>query len=485
MKYLRSAFLIFFGIFLYLAPSAAQDKKEIKSIDDVPRFSYLSEATATEVFSSEQKLKELSAKVQTDYQNLLEQYIIEDKTIIKEVLSTLKNIDLHNGDLDGAMAKVEKIRELQEKPADKLLSGLSNMAYIKAKKDTHGQDEAAFKQAFKSYFNSSIAPLPWDIVQDDVESTKGSLEIYSENLILGIIKERMDPAVDKTGQMSDEIASSLISMKYLVKFILPVKQEMIAVYEDYIKANKVEKVDIWADRDINISGEKNLSKVAVAIWDSGVDMEIFYSQAYVNKKEKPDGKDTDNNGFVDDIYGIAYDLQSNKTKDVLYPLTAEQKERLPNMVDLMKGLQDLQANVSSEEASALKKKMSQIKPEEVKPFIEELSLFANYAHGTHVAGIASKGNPKALVMVSRITFDYKMIPDPPTKKLYKRFAKSAREAIIYYKENKVRVVNMSWGESPQSIESALEANGIGENAEERKKWHERCLISSKPAYMKV
>jgi len=35
--------------------------------------------------------------------------------------------------------------------------------------------------------------------------------------------------------------------------------------------------------------------------------------------------------------------------------------------------------------------MSQIKPEEVKPFIEELNLFANYAHGTHVAGIAAKG----------------------------------------------------------------------------------------------
>jgi len=169
----------------------------------------------------------------------------------------------------------------------------------------------------------------------------------------------------------------LISMKYLVKFILPVKQEMIAVYEDYIKANKVEKVDIWADRDINISGEEDLSKVVVAIWDSGVDMEIFKSQAYVNRKEKPDGKDTDNNGFVDDIYGIAYDLQSNKTKDVLYPLTAEQKERLPNMVDLMKGFQDLRANISSEEASVLKKKMSQIKPEEVKPFIEELNLFAN------------------------------------------------------------------------------------------------------------
>ena len=41
------------------------------------------------------------------------------------------------------------------------------------------------------------------------------------------------------------------------------------------------------------------------------------------------------------------------------------------------------------------------------------------------------------------------------------------EVVDYFKANGVRIVNMSWGESQGSIESALELNGIGETAEER------------------
>ncbi len=167
--------------------------------------------------------------------------------------------------------------------------------------------------------------------------------------------------------------------------------------------------------------------------------------------------------------GIAFDLKNRKTSAVLYPLTDEQKARLPEMVGMVKGLQDLQANVSSKEASELKKRMSQIKPEEVKPFIEELNLFANYAHGTHVAGIAAKGNPQAMVLPARITFDYRMVPEAPTKEDYAQFAQSANDAVDYFKNAGVKVVNMSWGDSPESVEGALEVNGIGDSAEERKK----------------
>jgi subtilisin family serine protease len=113
--------------------------------------------------------------------------------------------------------------------------------------------------------------------------------------------------------------------------------------------------------------------------------------------------------------------------------------------------------------------MSQIKPEEVKPFIEELNLFSIYAHGTHVAGIAVKSNPQAKVLPARITFDHKMIPETPNKEDASRFAQAARDAVDYYQKAGVRVVNMSFGGSPEDVEAALEANGVGESAEERKK----------------
>lgn len=468
MKSLKNATLTLFAILISFPPALAQ-MKVIKSQDDVPRFTYTIPASASEVFASKQEMDKVVSQLQQDYQNLLQEYDIQDNTLLKNIYGTLKNIDLYYQDYDDALIKIQKIRELQEKPSDKLMSGLSNIAYLKALKETNYAKDEEFHQKFTKYFEESINGLPWDVVQDDVESSKGTLEIYSENLALGFIKEGIDPGVEKTGTISDENASTLVSMNYIINHVLPVKQEMISVYEHYIAANKVEKPDIWEERDIDISGEQDLSPVVMAIWDSGVDVPIFEGKINLNPNEKFDGKDTDGNGFVDDVNGIAFDLKSNKTSSVIYPLNEEQKAKLPQMVGLMKGLQDLQANINSEEASQLKQKMSQIKPEEVRPFIEELNLFAMYAHGTHVAGIAAKGNPRAMVLPARLTFDHKMIPDPPSKEDAARFAQAAGDAVDYFKDARVKVVNMSFGGSPEDIEMALEANGMGANAEERKK----------------
>jgi len=189
---------------------------------------------------------------------------------------------------------------------------------------------------------------------------------------------------------------------------------------------------------------------------------------FVNKNEKVDGMDNDNNGFVDDIHGIAFDMKEEKSPHLLYPLTDEQKKKLNEMTDQIKGLQDLQAAVDSKEASELKKKMAVMKPEEVKPFLEELSLFALYAHGTHVAGIAIEGNPYAKILGARITFDYHMIPEPPTVELANKAADNYMKTVQYFKDHGVRVVNMSWGWTFKEIEGTLEANGIGETPEDRR-----------------
>src|SRR6185295_4385633 len=189
-------------------------------------------------------------------------------------------------------------------------------------------------------------------------------------------------------------------------------------------------------------------------------------QQFTNPKEQVNGKDDDGNGYIDDVHGIAYDLESNRNSSQLYPLKDAQA-RLPSMKSRIKGMLDLRAAIDSPEASDLKKIMSAIKPDEVKPFMEDLSLFGNYSHGTHVGGITAAGNPFVRLLSARITFDHRAIPMAPTIELAKKEAKMYRETVDYFKANHVRVVNMSWGGSQKDVEAALEANGIEKDADKR------------------
>jgi subtilisin family serine protease len=250
--------------------------------------------------------------------------------------------------------------------------------------------------------------------------------------------------------------------------ILPYKEDIAAVLGEVIASHKVdEKKEIWSARSIDFDGKEGYTPVVVGIWDSGVDVNVFApSQRFTNPKEKPDNKDDDGNGFVDDIHGIAFDIDHEKTTGLLYPLGDQEKNRR-ELEDQAKGFTDLNAAVDSPEATEIKKKLSGLSPDAVKPFIESLGLYSFHAHGTHVAGIALAGDPYARVLVARLTFDHRMVPRPFTMEMLEKFAKECGEVVEYFKENNVRVVNMSWGFSISEIESNLEVNGIGATAEER------------------
>ena len=366
------------------------------------------------------------------------------------------------------MALIRELRELEDKPSQKLLTGLSTESRIAASKlvENPKQNVDALKQAFKEIYATRLKELPWDVVQADVKQAKGSMEIRSENLLLGMIQSQIEPALKETGTLSSDLAETLVGIRSFLQVQLPFKDPMVAALASVIALHDVKKADIWQARDWVLAADQKLAPVVVAIWDSGVDVAIFKGQQFTNAKEEMNGKDDDGNGFIDDVHGIGYDLEGNKEAALLIPIK-DAPQRLPMMKNQIKGLLDLQAAIDSPEAAGLKKTMSAIKPDEVKPFMEDLNLFGNYSHGTHVAGIAAAGNPFARLLSARMTYDHRVIPMAPTVALAKKEAVMYREVVAYFKANGVRVVNMSWGGSQKDIEGALEANGVEKDAAKR------------------
>jgi hypothetical protein len=454
--------------FFFTIVSIYAQRDTIKSIDDLPRFTYQIDSLASIVYNDEDQFRKLYLEVEQNYLSLKDKYVIEDTTLKKSILSTLQSIDFFEQKFDEGRTKTEMIKSLQEKPAQKQTSGLLTFTYLNtvAKHKTSASKE--FSAAYQAELEKLVAPLEYEVAGDNIKSSKSSMEIFSENLIEGLIVENIDPA-SKGGELSGDFADLLINYKYLTRYILPYKNSIVHVYKAYLDANHVEKKDIWKERNADLTNRSNLSPVTIAIWDSGVDEALFPDNMYVNTQEKNDNIDNDGNGYIDDVNGIAYDLHANKIVGNLIKLSDEQKVDVPQTLQLYKGLKDLQSNIDSEQADRLKKIMSGLKPDEVKAFIENLNFFGIYAHGTHVAGIAVLDNPAAVLQVSRITFGYKLMPELPTIEKAKKDAKQTIETVKYFKSTGVRIVNMSFGGSPQGIETALEKHGVGEDSEERKK----------------
>jgi subtilisin family serine protease len=155
----------------------------------------------------------------------------------------------------------------------------------------------------------------------------------------------------------------------------------------YLSAHAKKKQDIWAAREVALEPGQKYQPVNVAVWDSGVDLAIFRERVLKDSAGQP--------------AVLAYDIESRKTTGSLYPLNAAQAGRYAEAKKELKGLSDLQANVESPESTALKQALAKLKPDQVKPFIEEISLFGVYSHGTHVAGILTAGNPYARLLRGR------------------------------------------------------------------------------------
>jgi hypothetical protein len=452
-------------LFVTPAPAWAQEKVPVTSLDDLPRHTYQIPGKASELLTDDAQFAALAKQIRADVEEVLATYDIRDATTLKGYYGVLLSLDMLEGRYDEALELVEMLRDLQEKEAARLTTGLFTMSYIEAKRQA-GDDDDRFRMLFQKDLYRRFDALPWPVIQDEVEGRLGQVQMFSEPLIMGMIQAQLDPVVAQAGEVSGDLARSLVSMRSALQTQIPMKNELTAVYRKLVDDNRVEKQDIWAARNVTLPTVGDYTPVVVAIWDSGVDTDLFPGQLWTNDAEMYDGTDTDDNGYVDDVHGIATDLDSNRVPELLASL-----DRLTvdadDMMKYMKGFMDLQSAIDSEEATNVLKRMQTMKPEEVKSFIENMGIMGSYTHGTHVAGIAAAGNPHIRILTTRITFDDRMIPEAPTFGSTHREAAVAYDTIDYYKAHGVRVVNMSWGGNRAGIEAALEANGVGETAEER------------------
>lgn len=133
----------------------------------------------------------------------------------------------------------------------------------------------------------------------------------------------------------------------------------------------------------------------IAVIDSGVDLmhRDFYDKSWTNPGEiRRNRADDDNNGYVDDVNGWNFAGQNNQIIDYKYLNTFSEDPY--RFFEIQRKI--FEGSVLPEEKAWLEARLKD------QAFIKELSIFGNFVHGTHVAGIAADSDDATQIMALKL-----------------------------------------------------------------------------------
>ena len=427
-------------------------KQVIQQIDEIPRFFYPVTGSLLALVNCETAFNEFSSHVRRDLESALSGYIINANGVLRKYHSTLYALDILEHADDLARERLRIIRSLHDKPASNFTAGLIGEAILDARRSAHGE-QGSYAAAVANCCRQLLDRLPWSIVGEDLKQLKASIELQNEAVYDSMVRTQIEPAAIRAGGISQEVAQLLIQIRFNITMVLPVRAELSSALGHHLALNAVENRDIWTDRSLILSDDELLTPVVIGVWDSGVDIIVFRGQLATS------------NGRC----GIAWDLDGRPSPYLLYPLTMAQRLRYIEIRSILRGYLDMQAARETEDAHHLKSRISSLRPEDVRPFLEDLTLISNYIHGTHVAGIALCGNPAARLLVSRITWDHSIITKTPSEDVLRAQVAAYQETVKFFSQGNTRIVNISWNRSYAIYDHDFDTDSSNTSTERKKR----------------
>ncbi|MEX0331585.1 MAG: S8 family serine peptidase [Puniceicoccaceae bacterium] len=436
--------------------TAKAEKMKIESVNDLPRKLISLQAMPSAIVNDGgAPLEALLTDVEKDAREILEQYEIGDETALKGFYDNLYAVAFVRGEWNAVLELGAKVKPLHTKPAQKAVSNIISDSYAAASLAAGGADSEGFAEEFSKQLAQRLELLDYELVQDNLQFLKGQFEMMTPHLVLGHAMGGMDPNAEAQGmEVSRDFAATILGVMRTVQLVEQ-KQAILEPLMAYLEANTIEKPDRWSERLVDLSEAENLTPVVVGNWDSGMDPSVFPGRLWVNENETANGQDDDGNGFVDDIHGIAFGIDNEPSTGALQPMPEEDLARIDDLLDLIVGAMDQQANIDSEAARKLRGTIAALAPEDVQDYVMMLGRLGLYSHGTMTAYTSVEDNPAARLLYVRFTFDVKPVPDPFDEAYAESFSKYIQRTVDYLKEANARVVNMSWRVTTPMIEGSL------------------------------
>ena len=122
-------------------------KKVVRTEADLPRFNYPISGTATGLLQSDEAtFNAFAAKVQADVDSVLNNYDIQDHATLRHLLGVRLELQLLAGNNQAALETIAKLRDLQDKPAERLLTGRSDPSHDRSSKGHRTEFRAGVRE---------------------------------------------------------------------------------------------------------------------------------------------------------------------------------------------------------------------------------------------------------------------------------------------------------------------------------------------------
>ncbi|MEM6946659.1 MAG: S8 family serine peptidase [Pseudomonadota bacterium] len=466
-------FLTSIALAAAFALQAAAEKPVIAAASDVPVVTYELPAKPSQLVANDDLRADILSKFRIETERLMGAYAFADAAFERRMVEAVAKTAFMQGDGPAALAMVDRLRgPLANKPADPFMS----LLLLRVSLERRSAD------GFETDLKDALSQMPFEVVRDAVRRRRAGLVFQSPAALESAVIETLDKRFVANGALTRDDMMELVDHCFSHEVELPRRQAAVSVLTEYFKANERPKADIWPARAAPGAGPGPTYPVIVAVWDDGTDVTPFPGQLWRNGDETANGRDDDGDGFIDNVHGIGFDIEWQRSPDLLRPLEGRLLQGAA-LQSMFIGVIDLAFMRTTEAAAQADVYIQSLGAGELGAFWEDIDLAGSYVHGTHVAGIMLKDNPAARLMVVRQTWDHRTKPALQLEDYFRRRAAGYRDIARFMSDAGVRVVNMSWSENAAVVENILSLHGVEADPEARRAMAARLFAIDRQGFL--